>query len=224
MVNDGRPEGFYSLKFGADSKVCQTLDGAMRRKHKVDARRSQDSNRDLLLGSEYSIKWVDLKDHLNLPVSRADIDLNNDGQAETVYRLASMLGGPYLYELAITDGYPAGESVLTKERKSEILGAPLDDPKWGGVQRNVVLIMPPRYIAGTSDTVETIVPALPAGMTLPLSVISDVVFVEGRHYVVLGPAYDLKAPPIELYVFETRALRDHSLVCSFEANLALQKP
>lgn len=177
-----------------------------------------------MLGNEYSIQWDEFKNDRGNPVSRADIDLNNDGRLDTVYRVASVRGGPYLYGLFLTSGHPVAEAVLSREREKEISGGPVQDPKWGGISENTVFFTGPRFMDSPLESIETIHPPLPAGMTLPLEFISDVILIDNRHYVILGPAYYLKESPINLFVFETRTPRDHSLVCYFESNFALQRP
>ena len=224
LVQNGRPSDFYQLVVDERPNVCDALNKALSKPHSATAGRGKDPGRDLLLGTGYSIGWDELKDDMGHPVSRADIDLNNDERMDTVYRIAGVLGGPYLYDLVLTTGHPVAEAFLNRDRRQQISGAPLQDPKWGGIPENIVFFTGPRSMDSPREPIETIHPPLPAGVTLPLGVIIDVVLVSDRHYVLIGPAYYTKEVPIKLFVFETRAPRDHSLLCYFESNFALQKP
>jgi hypothetical protein len=224
LVENGRPNNFYKLVLDEEPNVCGALDKALNKTHLATTGRGKDPARDLLLGSEYSIKWDEFKDDLGHPVSRADIDLNNDGRVDTVYRVVSVRGGPYLYGLVLTVDHPAAETLLSRERRKEISGGPVQDPRWGGISENTLFFTGPRWMKSTLEPIETIHPPLPAGMALPLSFIIDIVLIENRHYVIIGPAYYFKESPIRLFVFETRTPRDHSLVCYFESNFSLQKP
>jgi hypothetical protein len=224
LVQDGRPSDFYNLVLDEKPSVCGALNTALNKPYLAATGRGKDPGRDLLLGSEYSIEWDELKDDLGHPVWRADIDLNNDEQIDTVYRIAGVRGGPYLYGLVLTTGHPVAEALLTRERRKQISGEPVQDPKWGGISENMVLFTGPRSMNSPLEPIETIHPPLPAGITLPLGIIIDVVLVSNRHYVLIGPAYYTKEVPTKLFVFETRAPRDHSLLCYFESNFALQKP
>jgi hypothetical protein len=224
LVQSGRPSGFYNLVLDERPDVCSALNMALNKPYLAATGRGKDPGRDLLLGSEYSIEWDELKDDLGHPVSRSDIDLNNDGRMDTIYRMVGVLGGPYLYDLALTTGNPVAEALLTRDRRMQISGSPVQDPKWGGIQENTVFFTGPRSMSSHLERIETIHPPLPAGVTLPWGIIIDVVFVSNRHFVLIGPAYYTKEAPIKLLVFETRALRDHSLLCYFESNFRLQKP
>jgi hypothetical protein len=224
LVQSGRPTDFYNLVSDERQSVCGALNKALNKTHLADTGRGKDPAIDLLLGSEYSIEWDQFKDDLGFPVSRADVDLNNDGLVDTVYRVVGVLGGPYLYDLVLTSDHPAAEALLSRERRKEISGGPVQDPKWAGVSENTLFFTGPRRMKSPLDPIETIHPPLPVSTTLPFGPILDVVLIENRHYVMLGPAYFLKKSPIRLFVFETRTPRDHSLVCYFESKFSLQKP
>ena len=224
LVQSGRPSGFYNLVLDERPSVCDALKDALNKPYLVATGLGKDPGRDLLLGSEYSIGWDELKGDFGHSVSRADIDLNNDGRVDTVYRVAGVRGGPYLYGLLLTNGHPLAETVLSREREKEVSGAPVQVPKWGGIQENTVFFTGPRSMSSHLEPIETIHPPLPAGLTLPWGVIIDVVRVSDRHYVLIGPAYYTKEVPLKVFVFETRTPRDHSLLCYFESNFSLQKP
>lgn len=224
LVKTGRPHNFYRLIRDERPDVCAALDQAFGKPHMVATGRGKHPGRDLLLGNEYSIEWDELKDDLGVPASRADVDLNNDGRLDTVYRLASVRGGPSLYGLVVTTGHPATEEVLSGDRRKEIVGRPVQESKWGGISENTVFFTGPRSMDSSLEPIETIHPTLPADVTLPPGFILDIVLVEDRYYVVLGPAYYFKESPIRVFVFETRTPRDHSLVCYFESNYSLKKP
>jgi hypothetical protein len=224
LVRNGRPDNFYRLVLDQRPNVCGPLSQALSKPYVAVTGRGKHPVRDLLLGNDYSIEWDELKSYSGHPVSRADIDLNNDGRLDTVYRVAGMRGGPYLYGLLLTGGHSTAEAVISREREREILGLPLQEPNWGAVHSNSLFFTGPRHMNSNSEPIETIHPPLPSDITLPLEFISDVIGVDNRHYVVLGPAYYLNESPIRLFVFDTRTPRDHSLVCYFESNFDLRKP
>lgn len=224
LIENGRPSGFYKLVVDDHPAVCAALTEALNKPHSVLTGRGKDPARDLLLGNEHSIEWDELKSDRGLPVSRTDIDINNDGGTETIYREASVLGGPYLYSLFLTKDHPAEETKVSRKRQMEIAGDPVPDPRWGGIPENELYFTGTKYVTNSSEQIETIRPPLPTGVTLPFGLINDIVRIGNRHYVLIGPAYYAKEVPIRLFVFETRAPRDHSLLCYFESNFSLQRP
>lgn len=224
LIENGRPSGFYKLVVDDHPDVCAALNVAFNKPHSVATGRGKDLGRDLLLGNEYSVEWNELTSETGFPISRAEIDINNDGGVETIYREASVLGGPYLYSLFLTNDHPAEETTISRSRQIEIAGDPVPDPRWDGILENELYFTGPKYIAGSSEPIATIRPPLPTGVTLPFGFIADIVLIGNRHYVVIGPAYYAKEVPIRVFVFETRAPRDHSLLCYFESNFSLQRP
>lgn len=214
----GRPARFYQLSISNRPAVCELLDTALN-EHQPKAR----SKAELLLGNQYTVSWTDLAGFSLYPVSRTTVDLNHDGKQDVLYRETYSLAGETLQGLYWTDKYPTGETTYSLTRFREITSRKLPEAKWSGAPATAVLIWSPRYEPAAAEYVSTINPPMPDRVNTPLGSVVDVVRVHGRDLLILAPS-DYVDRPLELFVFESRGPRDHSLICLFKGNFILTEP
>lgn len=204
-----RPAGFWRLKESFNDGVCHKLAAAFQKPWGAltpgegGGRWDYDNRR--FLGTKYSVKWTALVFDYDRSraAHRVQIDLNNDGQDEVIYRVPHYLASVMNNGLYWTNSFPEEEVKFTVQRLHEIMGKHLTEPGLEGMREGALYVYGDKYAS-----------KLAVDPLFRTSVIVEIADIEGKNYILATQAsYSHK--PLDIVVYQTFDKRRHDVICHF---------
>ena len=229
LARDGRPSEAFVMgalsNIDEEKAVCEAVLNSLN-KASTPRENHQDSTSpfgiaEILLQNDYSIEWTYIgndgmvsKDQIADLSSRAVVDIDNDGDDDTVYRDVRLVGASTVIFLSGYEGYPpSSEGPHRLSHSSRITRMDEND----SVADNGVIYARAYKLDQSSISDDYRIDLQQGFSQFQRGQYLDVLTMDGVSYILLGGSTDaaISWHPVPIRLYRAKTYREHKFVCSF---------